>query len=77
MVFLLKNLRRKNDTNKKKVEFKKIMENNERITRIDDRLLTPEEIDEKLKDVPQEEIDGYLRDFKRLSKQIGLNDSKN
>lgn len=45
------------------------MDNNERITRIDDRLLTPEEIDEKLKDVPPEEIEEYQDRIRRLQKR--------
>ena len=42
---------------------------NEKITRIDDHIPTKEEIEEKLKDIPQEEKNGYIAEARAFLKR--------
>ena len=46
----------------------------ERITCLNDRLLTPEEIDEKLKDVPKEILEQYRKETEEFKKRHGIKD---
>ncbi len=49
--------------------FKKMIDNNEKITRIDDHIPTKEELEESLKDIPKEEVDKYKAEAQAFIKQ--------
>ncbi len=46
-----------------------MIDNNEKITRIDDHIPTKEELEESLKDVPQEDIDKYKAEAQTFIKR--------
>lgn len=46
----------------------------EKITRIDDRLLTTEEIEETLKDVPVEVLEEFRKEAEEYKKRHGIED---
>ncbi len=46
----------------------------EKITCIDDRLLTTDEIKEKLKDVPEEDLEQFRKEAEDYKKRHGIDD---
>ena len=51
-----------------------MIDKEEKITCLDDRLLTTEEIKEKLKDVPEEVLEKFRKEAEEYKKRHGIED---